>query len=315
LATPLDPFFIVLNAGSGRNDVTRTEATIREVLDGAGCRYEFLAAASGDQIPALAQRAVRLAQEQQGTVVGAGGDGTLNAVAQAVLGCGRPFGVLPQGTFNYFGRTHGISQNTHEATEALLTARVQPVQVGLVNDRIFLVNASLGLYPQLLEDREAFKSRFGRSRFIAFCAGVVSLVRHRQQLHIEVEMDGRSEMIRTPTLFVGNNRLQLQQIGIAEAERIGQDRLVAIVPKPVGTLAMFGLLLRGALGRLGEAEQVNTIAVQQLRVTARRGPSRRYKIAVDGEICWLRSPLVFRVAPEPLQLLIPLEPTLEMPAP
>jgi len=45
------------------------------------------------------------------------------------------------------------------ATRALLTAEIQPAQVGFVNDRIFLINASVGLYPQLLEDREAFKQR------------------------------------------------------------------------------------------------------------------------------------------------------------
>ncbi|MGK2915216.1 MAG: diacylglycerol/lipid kinase family protein [Porticoccaceae bacterium] len=306
------PFFIVLNAGSGHNDAGQTEATIREVLDRAGCRYELWAAASGEEIPTLAQRAVKQAQKQEGTVVVAGGDGTVNAVAQAALGCGRPFGVLPQGTFNYFGRTHGISQDTREATEALLTARVQPVQVGLVNERMFLVNASLGLYPQLLEDREAFKQRFGRSRFIAFCSGIISLLRHRQQLHIEMELEGQTELIRTPTLFVGNNRLQLKQIGIAEADYIGHEWLVAIVPKPVGTLAMLGLLLRGALGHLGEAGQVDTFAAHRLSVRPPRSQSRRrYKVAVDGEICWLQAPLVFRVAPEPLLLLTPLEPTLE----
>lgn len=306
------PFFIVLNAGSGHNDAEQTAATIREVLDRAGSQYELWAAASGDEISVLAQRAVKLAQEQGGIVVAAGGDGTINAVAQAARGCGRPFGVLPQGTFNYFGRTHGVSQNTREATEALLTATVQPVQVGLMNERMFLVNASLGLYPQLLEDREAFKNRFGRSRFIAFCAGIISLLRHRQQLHIELELEGQKQLIRTPTLFVGNNRLQLRQIGIGEAEYVEQGQLVAIVPKPVGTLGMLGLLLRGALGHLGEAGQVSTFAAHRLSVRPARSQSRRrYKVAVDGETCWLTAPLIFRVAPEPLLLLTPLQPTPE----
>jgi hypothetical protein len=91
-------------------------------------------------------------------VVAAGGDGTINTVAHEAVRQGCLFGVLPQGTFNYFGRTHGIPEDLAEAVRALLRARVTPVQVGMVNDRIFLVNASVGLYPQLLEAREHDKA-------------------------------------------------------------------------------------------------------------------------------------------------------------
>ncbi len=312
---PEGAFFIVLNAGAGHNDAAQTAAVICAELDGAGRRYEILPAQSGAEVPALAKRAVQLAHHHRGTVVAAGGDGTINAVAQAALGCGRPFGVLPQGTFNYFGRTHGIPQDTREATAALLTASVQPVQVGLLNDRVFLVNASLGLYPQLLEDREAFKQRFGRSRLVALCAGVISLLGEHRQFHLAVELDGQTRQVRTPTLFVGNNPLQLRQIGINEADRIGAGRLVAIVLKPIGTAALLGLMLRGALGHLGDADQIDTFALQRLRVQSSRSARRRYKVALDGEICWETAPLVFRVAPEPLLLLTPVTPTTASVAP
>ena len=66
-----------------------------------------------------------------------GGDGTINTVAQATLLAGLPFGIIPQGTFNYSSRTHGIPSDVREATTALLSARVKPIQVGEVNDRIF----------------------------------------------------------------------------------------------------------------------------------------------------------------------------------
>lgn len=296
----------MLNAGSGHNDTGETEATIRRVLDAAGCRYEVLLAANGADIPRLARDAVARAKRQQGVVVAAGGDGTINAVAQAALGSGQPFAVIPLGTFNYFGRAHGVSQDVAEAVTALLTATPQPVQVGLVNDRIFLVNASLGLYPQLLEDREAFKARYGRSRMIAIGAGLLSFLRGHRQLPIELDMDGQRRRMRTPTLFVGNNRLQLEQIGIAEADTLSRDRLVAITLKPVGTLAMAGLLLRGALGRLGEADQVVSFAFRELSVQPLGGRRRRrYKVAMDGEVTHLAAPLLFRVSPEPLLMLVP----------
>lgn len=306
------PCFIVLNAGSGHNDTNTTADTIREVLTAAGRPHELLLAAQGRDIPRLARKAVELAKAQDGIVVAAGGDGTINAVAQAALGCGQPFAVLPQGTFNFFGRAHGVSQDTREAAEALLTATAQPVQVGLINDRIFLVNASLGLYPQLLEDREAFKKRFGRSRLIAMISGMLSFLRERRQLTLDIEIEGESRTIRTPTLFVGNNALQLSQLGIAEAEALSRGRLVAIAMKPVGTLTMIGLLLLGAFGKLGEADQVVSFPLRKLTVRPpRRKRVRRYKVAMDGEVTQLTSPLVFQISPEPLLLMVPLVPVVE----
>ncbi|MES2423238.1 MAG: diacylglycerol kinase family protein [Pseudomonadota bacterium] len=304
--SPTAPLFIVHNAASGSQDTDATRQTIAEVLNAAGRTHHLRAVESGAQFQATVRRAVADAKASGGVVVAAGGDGTINAVAAATLGSGCPFGVLPQGTFNYFSRTHGIPLDAAEATQQLLSPQAWPVQVGLVNERVFLVNASLGLYPQLLEDREAYKSQFGRNRLVALGAGLVTLLREHRQLRLRIEQADCTRMQRTPTLFVGNNALQLAQIGMPEAPLLEQGLLAAIVLKPVGTLAMLGLLARGALGRLGEDDSVESFAFRSITVTpALPYGTRRVKIATDGEICWLKAPLVFRVAPEPLYLLKP----------
>lgn len=298
------PFFIVLNTGSGRSDARDVQSTIQRILDEAGRRYELMPVDDGRQLPTIAQQAVARAREQGGVVVAAGGDGTLSAVAQVVLGSGLPFGILPQGTFNYFGRTYGIAQDTALATRCLLAARPQAVQVGLVNDRLFLINASLGLYPQLLEDREAYKKRYGRSRVVALWSALMTLARAHRQLSVQLEHQGQTRTLRTPTIVVGNNALQLEQIGIAEADALRQGQLVAMGVRPVGTLALYGLVLRGWLSRLGDADHVFSFGFESLTVRVGRS-RRRIKVALDGEIHWLDTPLTFRVSEHPLQLLVP----------
>ncbi|MGH8728516.1 MAG: diacylglycerol/lipid kinase family protein [Burkholderiales bacterium] len=301
-----NPFFIVLNVGSGKGDSNVAESTIRSVLEEAGQAHEFVLVDNAEALPEAARRAVEQAKQRNGVVVVAGGDGTINTVAQAALGSGRPFGVLPQGTFNYFGRTHGIPEDADESTRALLDANVRPVQVGMVNERIFLVNASLGLYPKLLEERETRKRRFGRSRLVALWSALLTLLGQHQSLIIELEHEQGSETIRTPILFVGNNALQLKQVGILEASVVEDGLLTAITMKPAGTAAMFALLVRGALGRLGESREVESFAFKRMTVRQRRRHgSRRMKVAMDGEICWLRTPIEFRLAPHPLLLLAP----------
>lgn len=299
------PFFVLLNTGSGRHDALEQQALIARTFEAGGRDFEFLLIDDPARITELAHRAVALAQARQGVVVAAGGDGTINAVARAVLGSGCPLGVLPQGTFNYFGRAHAIPQDTQAAVQALLHARVEPVQAGQVNGRLFLVNASLGLYPQLLEDREVWKQQLGRSRLVAFLSGLVSLLRSRKHLQLQIELAGRTVALRTATLFVGNNHLQLERAGIDErqADAVELGQLAAIVVRPTGTLALFGLLLQGLLGRLAAAENIDSFSFRRLTVTPRG--VKRIKVATDGEIAWMATPLVFEVAPQPLLLLVP----------
>ncbi|MGK8836958.1 diacylglycerol/lipid kinase family protein [Achromobacter xylosoxidans] len=297
-----EPLFIVLNTGSGRGDAQVLQDIIRRVLDEAGRRYQLMPIDDPSRLVDTAREAVALAREAGGIVVAAGGDGTLNAVAGQVLGQGVPFGILPQGTFNYFGRRYGISQDTEAALRGLLGGELRPVQVGLLNGRLFLVNASLGLYPQLLEDREAYKQRFGRSRLVALWSGLVTLMRAPRQLSLRLDYEGRVRDLRSPTLVVGNNRLQLEHIGIDPAE-LDRGHLVAMAARPVGTLALYGLLLRGLFSRLGEAEHVVSFAFDRLMVSIRG--RRRVKVAMDGEISWMDTPLEFKVSDTPLPLVVP----------
>jgi diacylglycerol kinase family enzyme len=308
---PDAPFYVVLNAGSGRTDTGLRCATIREVLEGAGRRCDIEVVRDGAKMPETAARVAGRAALDAAILVAAGGDGTLNAVAHEAVRHGCVFGVLPQGTFNYFGRTHGIPEDLREAVHALLRARVRHVQIGMVNNRSFLVNASVGLYPRLLEEREHDKRQYGRSRAVALISALKTALGRHRNLRIELELDGRTHRLRTPTLFVGNNRLQMEQVGMQPLDHaVEEGRLAAIAPRPVGKLRMLGLLLRGALGRLGEAEDVTAFAFRSMTVRAPLLSGRRkIKVAADGEVCKLELPLRFEALEGRLALLVadPLE--------
>lgn len=302
------PFYIVMNAGSGHAETELRSRTIREVLDGAGRPFQLRIVEDGGQLADIAAWAVREARASDGVVVAAGGDGTLNTVAHQAVDADCLFAVLPQGTFNYFGRTHGIPEDLADAVRALLTARVELVQIGMVNERIFLVNASIGLYPTLLEERELDKKQFGRSRLVAAFSALKTVFGSLRQLRITIEQDGVERHLRTPTLFVGNNPLQLQQVGIEPlSAALEEGALVAIAPRPLGRFGMLGLMLRGALGQLGSSQDVDAFGFRRMAVKKRRMPGgRRIKVATDGEVCMLSTPLEFRVVEGKLRLLKPI---------
>jgi diacylglycerol kinase family enzyme len=305
LVSPNAPLHILFNAASGSGDAERARSDIAEILDRAGRAYEFFPIDQPRQTAETARRAVNSAAHNGGAVIAAGGDGTVNAAIEAVLPMELPFGIVPRGTFNYSARAHGIPLETRAAVESLLSARIKPVQVGLVNERVFFVNASLGMYPQLLQDREMYKKQFGRKRLIALWAGLATLLRHRSQLVLEIEHDREREIVRTPTLFVGNNPLQLEQIGLPEARDVEQRRLAAVIVKPVSSATLVWLAIRGALGRLGEDDRVRDFSFKRMHVKPFGLGRGKVKVATDGEICWLSQPVTFSVAPKSLMLMVP----------
>lgn len=303
----------VVNAAAGSSDADALRDTIEAALHAGGRRGDLHFCQAG-QLASLVRQAADKAHATHTAVVAVGGDGTINTVAQAAHAVGCAIGVVPQGTFNYFARTHGIPADPAQAVAVLLSSQPVPVRVAAINDRVFLVNASLGLYPDLLEDREAFKARFGRSRWVALWAGAVTLLRAQRQLRLHIELGDRVRDLRTLTLFVGNNRLQLEQLGVAAPVRGDSDtpearldeRITAVVLKPIGTLAMLRLMLHGAMGTLGEAHSVERFEFRHLVVrpgfTGRR---RGVKVAFDGEVTRMRAPLDFRVLDQPLYLMKP----------
>ena len=312
---PDAPLLVLFNAGAGRHAEDDAARPIRAALEASGRAFRLIALEPGSTLPQQIRAAVQQACEQGAIVVAAGGDGTISTVAHEVAGSGCLLGVIPQGTFNYFCRAYGISSDPAEAVQQMLDGIVHAVQAGRVNGRLFLVNASVGLYPLVLEDRERFKATLGRSRFVAALAALYTLLRRPVQLTLRLSGEGHDTVRRTPTLFVANNALQLQQTGLLDSEDGGEPelpaeldgRLRAVLLAPVSTPRLFGLALRGAFGTLGEADDaVLHFPFQQLDGQARGYlGGRRIKVATDGEVHWMRAPLRFEVERDALQLIVP----------
>jgi diacylglycerol kinase family enzyme len=296
--------FIVLNPGSGARPKDEVRQAIEQELSAAGRRFRYIEVQPG-RIVAACQEAARLARDENGVVVAAGGDGTINCAAQAAFTHDVPLGVIAQGTFNLFAREHGLALDAAEATRMLLAAQPEPVQVGWVNQRLFLVNASVGLYPKLLADREQVKTRLGRRRWIAMLSALRSLLEWQRQLLLDVELDGQLKQLRTASVFVCNNRLQLQRIGIGDeiVAQVGEGRLAGLTVRSIDLWAKLRMVASALLGRLGDERAVDSFAMRTLSVGSRR--MRRMSVATDGEVLRMELPLRFTVAPRPLKVMLP----------
>lgn len=264
----------------------------------------------------LAASAVDSARRDGGLVVAAGGDGTINAVAAAAWARGVPMGVVPLGTFNYFAREQALSlepaQAVQDILQALQSGQMRAVNVGLVNERLFLVNASLGLYPRLLDERERASTRFGRTRLVAIAASIWSILRggSARRWRIALRSDRQAPLQQrehlASTLFVGNNPMQLERVGIAEARAVADGQhLAAVLLLPQASEAPARVVWNAVLGRLAQDDAVASLACTELVAEPAGRRPRRLKVAFDGEREWMAPPIRFRLGDKPLWLVVP----------
>jgi YegS/Rv2252/BmrU family lipid kinase len=94
-------------------------------------------------------------------VVGSGGDGTQHEIANAVMGTGKPMGILPGGTGNGFATEMGIPKDFRKAVEVLCTSgSVRHVDVMRIGDQYGIQRLYAGIEPEQQVSREQ-KNRYG----------------------------------------------------------------------------------------------------------------------------------------------------------
>lgn len=294
---------VIANAGSGK----RRGAALVAELEGLFARYPgrfaLRVVRRGAEIGGEAERAVR---EGFRTVAAAGGDGTINTVAGSLVGTDRRLGVLPLGTFNYVARGLGLPEALADAVHVLAESRERLLDVGEVNGRTFLNNASLGAYAAILHDRERVYRRWGRSRVAADLSVLLTLAGFQSPLSLELSADGRTRRHRTPLVFVANNAYQLDRFGLAGGECIASRRLAIYIAPDRGRLGLMRLAVGLALRRLRPDRDFELLCGAEVLVEAGR---RRRRVARDGERERLAGPFRFRLRRDALRVLVPADPT------
>ena len=235
-------------------------------------------------------------------VVAAGGDGTISAVATTAVETGKVLGVLPLGTFNYFAHRLGVPVETDRALGVIAGGRVHTVSVGEVNGHIFLNNSSIGLYPTVLRQRESTYRRIGRSQMASYLSAAVALARPPAQMTLELAIDGVPLSRTSPLLFVGTNAHQLDAFGMKGTECVDAGLLAMYITQPLGARGLWTLALSGLIKGFGDMPDLETLCAREAVVTTRR---KRIRVAVDGEILRLHSPLRYRSRADALRVMVP----------
>lgn len=256
-------------------------------------------------------------------VVAGGGDGTINAVASHALGCCGPsgsvtFGVLPLGTLNHFAKDLGIPTDLESAVRTVIdgatgSGAMKAVDAGEVNGKLFLNNSSMGLYPQLVRDREAQQVR-GRGKWLAFTKSLFAVMLSYRFFRVHLSIDGRELVRITPLIFIGNNHYKLSGFDLGSREALDAGKLAIYIPHSIGRIGLIWLSLRAVLGNVRKDDSFDEYQAEEFYIDTRsirrwhwlRSRKKRLQnVAVDGEVLLLEKPLRYRILKKALNVLVP----------
>lgn len=230
-------------------------------------------------------------------VAAAGGDGTLSAVAQALVGSDIRLGVLPFGTRNHFARDLGVPLDLAQAVDLLSTGKTRRIDVGQINDHFFLNNASIGIYPELVDLRE--RETHSVSKTLRMLLAAAQLIGQARPVNIDVYYGDKHVRESAWLVFVGNNSYQLGIFRIGQRTQLDGGCLdIVIVPAQQRQLARMALRRVEPHARHIARAEVASAQVQTLDTTD-------CMVACDGEDIALKQPLAFRCALRALSVVAP----------
>ena len=251
----------------------------------------------------VTDEARRASQSNQfDAIIAGGGDGTVNAVASALVGSNVALGVLPLGTRNHFARSLGLPLTLPEACAAIAQASVRTIDAGEVNGHVFVNNASVGLYPHVVGEREQLQRRRFNNRWLAMLLAIVSVMRRFPTLRVRIVTDHQTIYRDTPFVFVGNNRYESQLFAVGNRKRLDAGELGLYFTRRVGRFGLVRLALRTMLGRLEQDRDFEATSAKEFWLETGR---RAVPVATDGELRRLAPPLHFRTRPGELRVLAP----------
>lgn len=301
-------FEVIINCGAGGGPDTEAGRAVEAAFASCGAEARVHLARAGEELTELARAAVSNGAR---AVVAGGGDGTVGAVASALVGTDKALGVLPLGTLNHFAKdlripleVEGAARTVCEGREALVD--VAEVKGGGETDRrLFINNSGLGLYPHIVRRREKLQRRESAGKWTAFVRASLAILRRYPFMNVRLNADGREIVRRTPFVFVGNNEYEVEGTRIGGRERLDAGRLSLYVAHRTGRLGLLRLALRALFGRLRQSKDFDALSAEEIWVETRR-PKRLY-VATDGEVAVMTTPLHYRVLPKALRVIVPEE--------
>jgi len=283
-------------AGRGRSGAKRLSRVVAE-LELRGCTVTVLST----RAPGDAERLAREADPAFDLIVAAGGDGTVNEVANGIFAASRPLAVLPLGTGNVLANEIGLPRDPRLLAGLIADGTPMPIWPGRAGDRLFLAMTGVGFDAAVLGALDPrLTRRLGKLGYI--WAILLCLCRYRRD---EFVVGAEGGAYRAASAIVTTGRLYAGRFVIAPDARLDVPLLHIVLFQRAGRLAVLRYLGAMLLGRLHRLADVSILTARRASVAAGKpAAAGSSMVETDGEIRG-RLPLAIEIAASPLLLVQP----------
>jgi YegS/Rv2252/BmrU family lipid kinase len=250
----------------------------------------------------IGKTAVDAANGDAEIIVAGGGDGTICGVATQVSKADKVLGVLPLGTLNHFSKDLGVPQDLPEAVAAIADGKEIAVDLGSINGEVFVNNSSIGLYPEIVKDRENQQHRLGRSKWHAAFWATLHSLRMAPVVEVRTVVDGVEYIEKTPFLFVGNNVYDMDVHHIGTRKKMNEGNLFVYALRDGSRFGVVRMMAKLLTGRAKKKEDFRSTNIESITLTTHR---KTIAVARDGEVGEMETPLEYKILPHALRVLVP----------
>lgn len=295
------PVFVNRHGGTARARGDKLGDELEQAFAAAGLAIDLQLIDGG----AIGRAVAGAAKDGHRLIAVGGGDGTIGCAAGALLKAGGEgaLAVLPLGTRNHLARDLGLPNDLAEIAQLIAGGVTRSIDLGEVNAHVFVNNASIGFYPEMVRRREAEQERRGLPKWLAYGPAAWAVLKRARHHRLRLRMKGDEREVRTPLLFVGNNRYALEPGKLGRRDSL-QDGLLSVYALEGRTSpAMIGFALRTLIGRADlerDFAMVGDSGAFQVLLH-----NRAVDVALDGEVVRLAGPLRFRIVPGALKVIAP----------
>jgi YegS/Rv2252/BmrU family lipid kinase len=285
---------VIYNPAAGRSRRRRLAATLR-LLEAEGCRV-MLCETSG---PGDAERLARsFDPEACDVIVAAGGDGTINEVANGLIASGHrvPLAIVPLGTANVLAKEIGLECRPRAVAGAILRRHSRTVHPGLANGRHFVQMAGAGVDAHVVQGVSlALKRRTGKFAYVA--ESLVQAFRYDFPL-LTVTIDGTPHAARMVVVCNGRHYGGPFVAAPGASLASGEFHVVMLERGGIGAVLRYGVALLA--GRLPYLSDVRVVTGRQVRIEGPDGAP----VQGDGDTI---ASLIVDIAPAraTLDLIVP----------
>ena len=290
---------LIFNPVAGQSNPEEDLATIQQILQ-PEINLDIRLTTPEVDADQLAREAV---ERGASLIIASGGDGTLSAAAEAVVGTTIPFGVISRGTANAFATALGIPTTIEAACQTILDGKTRVVDAAYCNGKPMVLLVGIGFEAETVERADrATKNRFG---MLAYVLAGIQALRNLPSFEARVETEDKIVTLNASAITIANAAPPTSILAQGPAELLVDDGLLDVTliapANTVGAVAsVYDLLQSAYSGTATERPDIGFLRARSIKVTT--DPPQ--KVVLDGELIG-NTPVEVECVPGGLTIFVP----------